>query len=75
MIQINDDIRTMRYALPRSGVNVQQEARPLEDELLDLAAASRRVAVGVDDPVICSRLMQIADELTELAGHGIRGAG
>ena len=75
LIQINNGLRTIAYAHPRSGVHVQREAQPLEDELLDLAAASRRVARGIDDPVICSRLMEIAEELTEMAGHGTSPAG
>ena len=51
-------------------MTVQRDAQPLDDELLDLAAASRRVAATIDDPIISSRLLQIADELTELAAHG-----
>lgn len=54
---------------------MQSEAQPLEHDLLDLAAATRRVAITVDEPAISARLMQIADELTEMAGQGGRGAG
>ena len=54
---------------------MQREAQTLADELLDLAAASRRVAATIDDPVIVSRLMQIADELTELAAFASPRAG
>lgn len=61
--------------LHRPGVHVQKEAQSLEHELLDLAADSRRVAATIDDPFICSRLLQIADELTELAALGRHPAG
>ena len=54
---------------------MQKEAQSLEHELLDLAADSRRVAATIDDPFICSRLLQIADELTELAALGRHPAG
>jgi len=46
---------------------VQSEPQQADQELLALAAATRRTAESVAEPAIRVRLREIADELTALA--------